>query len=257
MFKPTRQQLKSFSVFISLLIIFFFFTIPLRRPLVSILKLPFNIVKFIQREAGGLIFYHRNLVRNEILEREVEILRQKVNSLNEAYLENARLKDSLDYKRKSSLKLIPARVIARSADNWSASLILDKGSESGIKQGMGVITYLGLAGRVMEVKDSTSYVMLLSDPGLGVSSLVQRSRQEGLVTGTLGNNLIMKYLPEDADIQIGDTIVSSGLNSLYPKGVLIGKVIEIGNEFSGLSRYAIVKPAVNFSNIEEILVVVP
>lgn len=257
MFKPTKKQLKTFAVFVFLLIIFFLFSSALRRPLVNSLKQPFNLVRFIQREFGGLIFYHRNLIRNEALEKEIELLRYKINSLNETYLENIRLKENLAFKQKSSFKLISARVIARSADNWSSSIIIDKGSHHGIRHGMGVITYSGLAGRIMEVTNSTSYVMLLSDPSLGVSSLIQRSRQEGLVSGTLGSNLIMKYLPENADIRIGDMVVSSGLNSLYPKGVLIGKVLEIGKEFSGLSRYAIVEPVVNFSNIEEVLVVVP
>jgi rod shape-determining protein MreC len=205
----------------------------------------------------GVIFYHRNLIRNEALEKEMDLLRNKINSLNESRLENMRLKESLAFKQRSSLKLIPARVIARSADSWSSSVIIDKGSYQGINPGMGVITYLGLAGRIMEVTSSTSKVMLLSDPSLGVSSFIQRSRQEGLVSGTLGSNLIMKYLPEEADIKIGDMVISSSLNSIYPKGILIGKIIETGKEFSGLSRYAIIEPVVNFSNIEEILVVVP
>jgi rod shape-determining protein MreC len=256
-FKPTKQQLKSCAIFFSLLILFFFFPLALKQPLINILKQPLNLVMLIQREALGVVFYHRNLVRNEALEREMDLLRNKINSLNETYLENIRLKQSLAFKQKSSLKLIPARVIARSADSWSSSIIIDKGSYHGIRPGMGVITYLGLAGRIMEVTSSTSKVMLLSDPSLGVSSLIQRSRQEGLVSGTLGNNLIMKYLPEEADMKTGDMVVTSGLNSAYPKGILIGKIIETGKEFSGLSRYAIIEPVVNFSNLEEILVVLP
>jgi rod shape-determining protein MreC len=66
----------------------------------------------------------------------------------------------------------------------------------------------------------------------------------------------MKYLPEDADIKLQDTIVTSGLNNNYPKGLFIGSVIDIGKDFSGLSRYAVIKPAVNLSNIEEVLVIV-
>jgi len=256
-FKPTKQQLKSYAVFISLLILLFFISLALRGPLVGVLKQPFNLVKFIQRETMGIIFYHRNLVRNEALEREAGLLKDKINSLNELQLENQRLKENLAFKQRSSLKLIPARVIARSADSWTSQVIIDKGSYHGIRQGMGVITYSGLAGRVMAVMDSTSRIMLLNDPSLGVSSLIQRSRQEGLVSGTLGNNLIMKYLPEEADIKIGDLVVSSGLNSTYPKGILIGKIVESGKDFSGLSRYAVITPVVNFSNLEEVLVVVP
>lgn len=99
--------------------------------------------------------------------------------------------------------------------------------------------------------------MLINDPDFGVSAVVQRSRQEGLVSGTLGNNLIMRYLPKDADIKVSDIIVTSGLTGKYIKGLLIGRVVEIGDEFSGLSRYCLIKPAVSLSNIEEVLIIIP
>jgi rod shape-determining protein MreC len=153
--------------------------------------------------------------------------------------------------------VVPARVIGRSADNWSSIVIIDKGSYNGIRRGFVAINYLGLVGRVIEVGDTASKIMLINDPSLGVSSVVQRSRQEGLVSGTLGRSLIMKYLPKDADIQPSDTIVTSGLTSAYPKGLLIGTVVSIGEEFSGLSRYAIIMPAVNLSSIEEVLIIIP
>ncbi|MFH0855700.1 MAG: rod shape-determining protein MreC [Candidatus Omnitrophota bacterium] len=218
--------------------------------------MPLNLVSLLQREFGGIIFYHRNLNAAERLKKENDFLRHKLNGSNEISLENVRLKEMLSFKQKSILKFIPAKVIARSADNWSTGLIIDKGALQGIRKGMAAVTYLGLAGRVVETTGLTGKIMLLSDPNLGVSSLVQRSRQEGLVCGTLGANLLMKYLPEGADIKLNDIIVTSGLNNTYPKGLLIGTVIDVGKEFSGLSRFAIIKPAVKLSNIEEILVVV-
>jgi len=255
-FKLTRKQLTFVLLSFLLFILLIFSERALRKPVTGSLRQPLSFSASLGREAGGIIFYRRNLSENEALKREVDFLKNKLNSLNEYYLENLRLKEALSFKNKSTLKLIAARVIARSADNWSLNLTIDKGSYDGIRRGMSVITYLGLAGRVAETTGSTSKVMLLSDPNLGVSALVQRSRQEGLVSGTLGSNLIMKYLPAEADIRIDDTIISSGLDDAYPKGILIGRVVEIGREFSGLSRYALVRPAVNFSNIEEILVIV-
>ena len=257
MFKLTRKQLKVL-LFSSLSLLLLIFSVSvLKKPVSDSLKKPFTLIGLLRREIGGIIFYHRNLIKNETLKRESDFLKNKINAMNEYYFENLRLKEILAFKKDSALKLVVARVIARSADNWSLSLTIDKGSYNGLRPGMSVITYLGLVGRVMETLDSTSKIMLLSDPNLGVSGIVQRSRQEGLVSGTLGNNLIMKYLPHDADIKIDDVIISSGLDGVYPKGILMGKVIEIGREFSGLSRYALIKPAVNFSNIEEILVVFP
>jgi len=209
------------------------------------------------REAGGIIFYHHNMAQNERLRKEINFLKQKLNTTSEVYLENKRLKSLVSFKQKTPYRVVPARVIGRSADNWSSIVIIDKGSYNGIRRGFVAINYLGLVGRVIEVGDTASKIMLINDPSIGVSSVVQRSRQEGLVSGTLGRSLIMKYLPKDADIQPSDTIVTSGLTSAYPKGLLIGTVVSIGEEFSGLSRYAIIMPAVNLSSIEEVLIIIP
>jgi rod shape-determining protein MreC len=112
-------------------------------------------------------------------------------------------------------------------------------------------------GRVTETTPSFSKITLINDPDFSVSALIQRSRQEGLVSGTLGTYLIMKYLPKDADVKVDDLILTSGLSSSFPKGLSIGKVIEIGEEFSGLSHYALIKPVVNLSAIEEVFVIIP
>jgi rod shape-determining protein MreC len=208
------------------------------------------------REIRGIVFYHRNFAQNEILKKEIDFLKQKINALNEASLENKRLKETLSLKEKSPYKVIPARVIARSADSWSSVVIIDKGSYHGIKRGMAVINYLGLVGRVIESTDYTSKIMLINDSNLSISAIVQRTRQEGVISGTLGNSLIMRYLPKDCDIKVSDIIITSGFSQAYPKGLLIGAVIDVGEEFSGLSRYAIIRPAVNLSSIEEVLIVV-
>ncbi|MDD5027788.1 MAG: rod shape-determining protein MreC [Candidatus Omnitrophica bacterium] len=257
MFNLKDKKLIPFLAAVLLLIFLSISIIILRIPVLAVSRQPFSLLTFLQRELGGLVFYHHNLVANERLKKENELLRYRLNALEEASRENTRLKESLSFKRKSAFRIIAARVIIRPADNWSSGLIIDKGSSQGIKKGLAVATFSGLAGRVVETTDSTAKVMLLCDPNLGISSLVQRSRQEGLVCGTLGANLIMKYLPEDADIKLGDTIVSSGLNATYPKGLLIGKVVDIGRDFSGLSRFAVVKPEVDLSNIEEVLVIIP
>lgn len=229
----------------------------LRIPIINNLKYPLNFLTLIRREAGGIIFYHRNLIENQRLKKEINLLRQRLNTTEEIRLENRRLENLLFLKQKASYKVIAARVIARAPDNWSSVAIIDKGRFHGIKPGLAVVTYLGLVGRVIETATSTSKIMLINDPSLGVSGIVQRSRQEGLVSGTLGNSLIMRYLPRDSDICVSDVIITSGLTEAYPKGLFIGTVVAIGDEFSRLSRYAIIKPAVNLSNIEEILIITP
>lgn len=256
MFKLERKNLIILAITCISLVIAASIIPALRTPSLNTLKYPLSFLTLIRRELGGFIFYHRNLVENERLQRQADLLKNKINLTKEVYLENARLKEILGFKQKSPFKVIAAGVIGRSPDSWSSVVMIDKGSNNGIRQGMAVINYLGLVGRVIETTDFTSKIMLINDPSLGVSAIVQRSRQEGLASGTLGTNLIMRYLPEGADIKVGDVIITSGLNAIYPKGILIGTVVDIGKEFSGLSSYAIIRPAVNLANIEEVLIVV-
>ena len=228
----------------------------LRRPLLDVLRDPLIILRAIGREARGFVFYHRNYVQNERLRNEVDFLKQKVAAGQDVLNENSRLKQLLDLKEEAPFRVVACRVIGRASDSWSSSVIIDKGSRQGLRRGMVVITYRGLVGRIVETGGMTSKVLLLSDPALSVSGIVKRSRQEGLVCGTLGSSLMMKYLPEDSDIQVSDEITTSGLTSIYPKGILIGQVVDVGVEFSGLSRYAVIKPAANLSGLEEVLVIV-
>lgn len=256
MFKPEKKNLIILAVTCLSLVIVASIIPALSTPTLSTLKFPLSVLTLMRRELGGFVFYHGNLVEKERLQKQVDILKNKIILTKEIYLENARLKEILSFKQKSQLKVIVSRVIGRAPDSWSSVVIIDKGTDSGIRQGMAAINYLGLLGRVVETTAFSSKVLLINDPSLGVSAIVQRSRQEGLVSGTLGTNLIMRYLPEGSDVKVDDVIITSGLNAIYPKGILVGKVIDIGKEFSGLSSYAIVRPAVNLASIEEVLVVV-
>ena len=256
MFKVKKKTLITVASCVLSVVILAFAIPAVRAPILDSFLQPFNIITAIQREVSGLIFYHRNYVQNESLKKQNDFLRNKLNTFVEFSQENARLKEMLTLKQQSPFKVIPARVIARSADSWSSLVIVDKGANSGIKRGMVVVNFLGLIGRVSEVTAFTSKIVLINDPNISVSAMLQRSRQEGLISGTLGNYLIMRYLSEDVDAKPGDIVITSGLNELYPKGVLIGTVAEINKEFSGLSRYAIVRPAVTLSGIEEVLVIV-
>lgn len=244
-------------------LIFFFIVILLarlipifRNSLTDYFKYPLNIFIWANREIRAIVFYHRFFLENERLKKEIDSLKQKINAVEEVYLENRRLKNLLSFKQNSSYSLVASRVIARDPSNWSSVIVIDKGKRHGIKSSAAVITERGLVGKVIEVGDTTSKIMLITDPNLGVSALLQRSRGEGLVSGTLQNLLIMRYLSPDIDIKVSDIVITSGLSQIYPKGIIIGKVIEIGTEFSGLSRYAVIKPEVKFSSLEEVLVVI-
>ncbi|MCK9571997.1 MAG: rod shape-determining protein MreC [Candidatus Omnitrophica bacterium] len=257
MFKVSKRNLKYVFAAAALIFLIPYLISLFSSPIQKIVQPPLSIFTLLQREVRGLFFYHRNYLENERLRNENYSLRIKFSEFKELYQENSRLKKLLSFKQKSVYKLIAVRVIARAPDNWSFALLVDKGRRNGINKGMVVINYRGLVGKVAEVSDDTSKIVLINDPSLGISGIVQRSRQEGLVNGTLGSNLIMRYLPEDADVLIGDTVVTSELSKSYPKGLIIGSVVNLGKEFSGLSRYAVIRPAAQLSNLEELLVIAP
>ena len=257
MFKLSRKTLINFVVITCVVLLLSNSLSCFKDPLGNFFKPHLSFISWLKREAGGIIFYHRNLIENERLNNDIGVLRSRLFDLREVYLENVRLTGLVNFKQKSPLRLIAARVIARTPDNWSSSVIINKGKYSGIRRGMVVINLQGLVGRVSESNDNSSKIVLINDPSSGISSIVQRSRQEGLVSGTLGTNLVLHYLPENADIVVNDLIVTSELSQIYPKGLLVGKVVNLGKEFSGLNRYALVKPATDLSSIEEVLVIIP
>lgn len=257
MFKLSRKTIINFVLLVCAVFLISAFSPFFKNSAQKTFQPHLSLIGLLKRECAGIVFYHRNMVEFARLNNETENLRRRIFDLREVEQENTRLKGLLSFKQKSSLRLVAARVIARSPDSWSSSVIIDKGRYNGIRPGMAVINTQGLVGRVMESAEGSSKILLVNDPSQGISSIVQRSRQEGLVSGSLGPYLIMRYLPVDAQIAAGDIIITSELSQVYPKGLLVGKVINIGKEFSGLSRYAVVKPAADLSGIEEVLVIIP
>ncbi|MDD5108087.1 MAG: rod shape-determining protein MreC [Candidatus Omnitrophica bacterium] len=256
-FKLSRKTLISFILIASCLFLISNTLSCFKNSIQGVFTPGLSFVGLLKHELSGIIFYHRNMIQAENLNAQVGALRWQLSNLQELNQENARLKGLLNFKQKSPLRLVAARVIARSLEAWSCSVIIDKGKNNRIRPGMAVIDLQGLVGRVVESLDNASKVLLINDSSQGISSIVQRSRQEGLVSGTLGSNLIMRYLPEDAQITVGDLVITSDLSQIYPKGLVIGKVINIGSDFSGLNRFAVVKPAVELANIEEVFVIIP
>jgi rod shape-determining protein MreC len=215
------------------------------------------LISLLRNEFEGIVFYHRNYVQNRRLRNENDLLKNKLNESREVYQENKRLKQLLSFKKNTPYKVIAAAVIGRDPSNWSSVVIIDKGKDSGIRSGYIAVTFLGLAGKVVETGSTFSKVMLLNDPNFGVSALIQGTRQEGAVSGSLGGVLTMKYLTKSESVKTGDIVVTSGLSQAYPKGLLIGTVAETGDELSGLSRFAVIRPAVEPSAIEELLIIIP
>ncbi|MBS4006889.1 MAG: rod shape-determining protein MreC [Clostridium sp.] len=182
--------------------------------------------------------------------------------LTELRLENHRLRQMLNFEAHSEHELIAAEVIARDASSWFQTISINKGSLHGVQQNLAVVTSEGLVGSILGVSPVSSQVLLLTDSRRAVSAMVQRSREPGTVgvveaDADMPGYLRMINLPRDANIQPGDTIISSGLGGIYPQGLVLGYVLEMVEEELGLSRFALLRPAANFNRLEEVFVVLP
>ncbi len=202
------------------------------------------------------LFHLRHLLReNEELRRRLKEAEVRNARLTEYFFENKRLLKLLEMKPRLSPRAIAARVLARNPSNWSQALIVDRGSRDGVKVGFAAVAPGGLVGRVYQVGRRFSKVMLITDRQSGVGAIVQRSREPGIVCGTGGPICVMKYLDRNADVRHADVVITSGIGSLFPSGIPIGKVLRVRQDPEQPLLQALVQPFVNLNKVEELFLI--
>lgn len=192
---------------------------------------------------------------NSRLESEVLDLRRKLSEDAELKVENAALRRQLDFNESSPFKLVTARVVAYQPDNFRQFLTINRGSNEGIKTGMAVTSEGSLVGKISEVSRSSAKVFLLSDPDFRVAALAQESRASGIVRGLIGGSLFMDKVAQSEALQLGDTLVTSGLGGEYPKGLIIGKIETISNPKGAVFQSARITPSLRLTKLEFVAVV--
>ncbi|HEY7654154.1 MAG TPA: rod shape-determining protein MreC [Methylomirabilota bacterium] len=198
------------------------------------------------------------LVRREnaTLRGENEQLRVQAMQVGETREENARLRRLLVLRDRLPLATVAGEVIGREAGGWVRSLTVNRGRGDGIAQQTPVIVPDGLVGRVVQVHRGAAVIQLLNDPASTVGAVVQRTRTAGLVEGDAGGTLRFKFMARDgASVAPGDLVVTSGLGTLFPKGLPVGRVVRVEDKGSALFHFAVLAPAVDFSRVEEVLLV--
>ncbi len=197
--------------------------------------------------------------RNQTLEQEVTRLEIQLTQLNEYIMENQRLAALLNYKQVMArdYSFLTASVIARDPGNWFATVTLNRGNQDGIRENMTVLTPEGLVGRVVSVSAANCEVLLITDPRSGVGSLIQETRTPGIVEGAAGSSGMarMIHIPKNALLEEGQAVVTSGLGSVFPKGIPVGVLGSVRNEPTGLFQSAEIHPYANLNELEEVLIV--
>jgi rod shape-determining protein MreC len=160
----------------------------------------------------------------------------------------------LDLRDRTNLTTIAAEIIAAGTTPEFRTLTIDKGTEHGLRRDMAVIASRGVVGRVVVAGGRAAKVQLLIDRNAAAGALVERSRAQGLVVGLGDGRLRLDYTSELSDVVVGDTVVTSGIDGIYPKGFVIGQVAAV-EKVSGTDRDIIVEPAVDVARLEEVLIV--
>lgn len=191
---------------------------------------------------------------NAVLRGENEQLRVMSLQAGETREENARLRRLLVLKARLPLSTLAGEVIGREAGGWVRSLTVNRGRGDGVAQQTPVIVPDGLVGRVVQVHRGAAVIQLLNDPASTVGAVVLRTRTAGLVEGDAGGTVRFKFMARDgSSVAPGDLVVTSGLGTLFPKGLPVGRVVNIEDKGSALFHFAVLAPAVDFSRVEEVL----
>ena len=229
------------------------FLVRLKTSLANIARFPLEIVSVSLNSLTDIskLFYFDK--EKTDLKRKVELFKRECIELREAALENKRLLGLLALKSGIQRRSVAATIIGRDPNNWASVVFIDKGKNNGIVKDMAVVESHGLVGRVREVGKTLSKVLLINDVDSKVAGLTQRTREQGLLIGTPEGKCKLIYLSLEADVKLGDAVITSGSGSIYPKGMLIGEVVAVAKERGRLYKYAIVKPYAELSKLEEVL----
>lgn len=191
---------------------------------------------------------------NDDLKKFLSCAIEKNNRLSEIELSNSRLRSLLNFQKTMTSSVLAAEVIGKDPSPWFKTIIIDKGKADGVEKWLPVVVPEGIAGQVTDVSLHHSRVLLIIDRNSAVDALVQKTRARGIIKGESAGTCLFDYVLRKHDIRVGDTVISSGLDGVFPKGLRIGQVSRVIRRNSGIFQEVTVTPDVDFEKLEEVLV---
>jgi len=192
---------------------------------------------------------------NQRLQQELDSLKMEVARQREDVLEAARLRKLLGIDESVVGKNVVVRVIGRDPTQSHQSVTIDKGRSHGIQPDSAVMTPDGIVGRVISAGNYSAVVQLILDSQSGVGILVMPNRRVGVIKGNGGNELDLDYIDDDSDLKVGDEMITSGEDRIYPKGLPVGVISSVGPQ-RGLMKTVRIRPKVDFGRLEELLCII-
>jgi len=191
---------------------------------------------------------------NKELRESVKTLNARLLESRETLLANERLQKLLELKSSLNAPVLAASVIGEDGAPWFKTLTINRGSADGLQEGMPVVAAEGVVGRVVKVSANSSRVLLLTDNASSVAGTIQRSRARGVVKGKGSGRCSLEFTLREEDVKVGDTIITSGVGGVFPKGLAVGEVAMVKKGEYGIFQTIEVQPAVNITRLEEVIV---
>jgi len=213
------------------------------------------VIKKIKGVCEGYLFLVHLHRENEQLKKRMADLQRENDQMREMVLSHERLRKLLQFRETLSSTVIAAEVVGRDPSSWFKSVTINKGEKDGVRKGMAVISPEGVIGQILKTAPSYSVVLLVTDYNSAIDSIIQRTRAKAIVEGGGENRCQLKYLLRAEDVVAGDRVVTSGLGGNFPKGVMIGEIRKVDKKGHGIFQYAELLPSVDFTRIEEVLVI--
>lgn len=192
---------------------------------------------------------------NESLKKTVHELVEENRRLGEEAKQNERLSALLEFKQSLPYSTTGASIIGYNIERWARTVVLDKGSSDGIEKDQAAIASGGIVGRIIEVNGASSRVLLTTDLRSNIDVMIERSRVKGVVEGNGTDGLVMKYVRQVDEVQVGDQVITSGLSGIFPKGLIVGEVTRIEKSGDNFFKHVEVRPAVDLGRLEEVLII--
>lgn len=219
-------------------------------------------VRAVRGGVSAYVWLRGVAAENEALRARLRAAEVELQRAREEAREAPRLRELLELRQVLPLEAVAGHVIARDGTPWFRTVTLDVGQRRGVHLDDAVISPTGVVGRVVEVGPEAAKVQLLLDRDSGVGARIERSRVTGVVGGQVGfadrgtSDLVMKYVPALGDVVVGDVVVTSGLDRIFPKGLVVGRVRSVGAG-DGLFKELQVAPSAGFERLDEVLVLRP
>jgi rod shape-determining protein MreC len=193
--------------------------------------------------------------QNERLQSRLTELEDENLQYREAIVASERFRRLRHLHERKDLPMVPATVIAQDLSPWFRSVIINRGFSAGIRTGMPVIADAGIVGTVAGTTPNASRILLVIDPQSRIDVYVQRTRARGAVRGRSAETCRFEYVLRDEDVHVGDLLLTSGLDTIYPKGLPVGRIAAVNRKPYGLFLDADLEPSVDFHRLEEVFVI--